>query len=260
MNVKYDFSGKTVLVVGGADGMGRATSELLGESGANVMIADFDETKGKVTVADLQEKGYKAEFVLVDVRKKEDVFNAVDKTVETFGRLDYAANVVGIAGKIDETLFFDREDSLYDNVMDTNVRGHWWLLQAETKQMLKQGGEGYSIVEVTSMQGFVAAPHAEAYTVSKHAAVGLVKAAGADFAKSGIRVNGIAPVATATSFAKNAVKQMGMEFSNRTDRVPRGTMLEPEECANAIVWLLSDGSTGLNATTIAVDGGALSIK
>lgn len=260
MNVKYDFSEKVVLVVGGADGMGKATSELLGASGAKVMIADFNEQKGIETAKELKNKGYVVDFTLVDVRKKENVFNAVDRTVEVFGRLDYAANIVGISGKIENKPFHEREDSLYDNVMDTNVRGHWWLIQAESKQMLAQGGDGYAIVEVASIQGFVSAPHAEAYTVSKHATVGLVKAAGADFAKSGIRVNGIAPVATATTFVKNAYQQLGIAFTTQTDRVPRGTMLEPEECAQAIVWLLSDGASGLNATTIAVDGGTLSIK
>lgn len=259
MNVSYDFSGKTVLVVGGAGGMGQATVKLLADSNANVMIADHNQENGQKLATELQKAGKSVAFVPVDVTDKQDVYHAISATVDRFGRLDHAANVVGIPGKMEQTPFYQREDSIYNQVMDTNVRGHWWLMQAETEQMTKQGGTGYSIVEVASIQGFIASPNAEAYTASKHATVGLVKAVGADFAKQGIRVNGIAPVATATNFVKQAYADMGMKFTNQTDRVPRGTMLEPEECAQPIVWLMSDGASGLDATTIAVDGGTLAI-
>lgn len=259
MNVRYDFTGKTALVVGGAGGMGSATVKLLANSGANVMIADHNVEHGQALADELSQAGKPVKFIQVDVTNKADIQRTVAETVKAFGRLDYAANVVGISGKMEKTPFYEREDSEYERVMNTNVRGHWWLIQAETEQMRKQGGNGYAIVEVSSIQGFIASPNAEAYTVSKHATVGLVKAAGADFAKLGIRINGIAPVATATGFVKKAYKEMGISFTNKTNRVPRGTMLEPEECAQPIVWLMSEGASGLNATTIAVDGGTLAI-
>lgn len=126
--------------------------------------------------------------------------------------------------------------------------------------MIKQGGEGYSIMEVASMQGLVGTPGGAEYTASKHAMVGMVKSLGGEFAKQGIRINAIAPVATATQFVKSAYDQMGVEFSNKTDRVPCGYMLEPEECVNVIVWLMSDGATAINATTVPVDDGASSIR
>lgn len=260
MNVKYDFTGKVVIVAGGADGMGLATSQLLASSGANVLVADFNEEKGQKVAEVLRSKGYSAEFVLTDVRNKESVFAMVDKAVELWGHVDYAANVVGISGKPSQNPYYEKEDDDYNNVLDTNLRGHWWLTQAEIKQMVKQGGEGYSIVEVASIQGLIGSAYGPAYTASKHAVVGLVKSLGSEFAKQGIRINGIAPVATATPFIKDYYKQIGLEFTNKTDRVPRGTMLEPEECAQAIVWLLSDGASAMNATIIAVDGGATSIK
>ncbi|WP_181190023.1 SDR family oxidoreductase [Bombilactobacillus bombi] len=79
-------------------------------------------------------------------------------------------------------------------------------------------------------------------------------------ATQGIRINGIAPVATATPLIKSHWEQLGHKFSNKTDRVHRGTMLEPEECAHTIVWLLCDGASAMNATTISVDRGATSTR
>ena len=260
MNVKYDFTDKVALIVGGADGMGKATAYLMAESGAKVLVADYSEEKGKNVVADLKEKGYTAEFVLTDIRNKDSVFAMVDKAVELWGRIDYAANVAGVFGRADGLPFYKKADDDYENVINTNLRGHWWLLQAETEQMVKQGGEGYSIVEVSSVQGLIGSPSGPQYTAAKHAIVGLVKSLGAEFAKQGIRINGIAPVETATDLIKGFYTQMAGSFSKETKRVPRGTMLEPEECAHAIVWLLSDGASSMNCTTIAVDGGATSTK
>lgn len=260
MNVTYNFSDKVALVVGGASGMGKATSTMLAEAGAKVMIADFNDELGMQVVRELSDSGANIAYTHCDCREKEDCFSAVDATVARFGRIDYAANVVGISGKIDGNLLVEQDDKNWDNVFATNVDGHRWLLQAEISHMLDQGGEGYSIVEVASMQGFVANPLSPAYTASKHALVGLIKAVGAEYAAKGIRVNGIAPVATMTPFVTEALKQAGMEVTNKTDRVPRGTMLEPEECAAAIMWLLSDGASAMNATTINVDGGALGVK
>ncbi len=259
-NVKYDFTDKVAVVVGGADGMGKATTQMLAESGAKVLIADFNQEKGKTFAAELRNQGYTAEFTYCDARNRESDFAVIDKAVELWGRIDYCANVVGISGKNLAGAFYDHEDANFDNVMMTNVNGHRWLLQAETRQMTKQGGDGYAIVEVASMQGLVGTAGASEYTASKHAMVGMVKALGAEFAKQGIRINAIAPVATATGFVKGAYEQMGVEFTNKTDRVPRGYMLEPEECANAIMWLLSDGASAINATTIQVDGGASSVR
>lgn len=261
MNVTYDFSGKTALVVGGASGMGLATAKLLSKSGASVMVADFNREQGKKVVDELNDAGGSAAFAFCDVRDRDGVFSLIDETVEKFGRLDYAANVVGISGNAEQMPFYERPDKDYDNVMDTNMRGHWWLCQAETKQMTEQDGDGYAIVEVASIQGLVASGYGlHAYTASKHAAVGMIKSLGVEFAPKGIRINGIAPVATATPFVINAMKEAGMEYTNKTDRNPRGTLLEPEECANAIVWLISEGSSGVMATTIPVDAGATAFK
>lgn len=260
MNVSYDFKDKVAIVIGGGSGMGKATSILLADSGAKVLVADFNEELGQKTVSEIRAKGQTAEFAYCDVRRKEDDFAAVDKAVALWGRIDYAANVVGISGKMQQCPFYEQSDEDFDNVMQTNVNGHRWLLQAETKQMMEQGGEGYAIAEVVSIQGFVGNAYQQAYTASKHAMVGLIKAVGAHYAKNGIRINGIAPVATFTDFVKNAQKSLGMEVSNKTDRVPRGTMLEPEECAQAIVWLLSEGSTAVNATTMLTDCGSTAVK
>lgn len=260
MNVKYDFSGKTALVVGGGTGIGKATALLLAESGANVMVADINADLGKTVIDEIKANGGIAEFVICDIRNKESAFNAVAETVKTFGRIDFGANVAGIAGKVGGAAFHELEDGDYENVMAINVDGHRWLLQAEITEMVKQGGEGYSIVEVTSVQGFIGQIGAHQYSASKHAMVGMVKSVGAEYASKGIRVNGIAPGTTATEFVKDAYKKLGWEFSNKTDRLPRGTMLEPVELAHAIAWLFSDGASAMNGTTFAVDGGLLAVK
>lgn len=260
MNVKYDFSEKVALVVGGGSGMGRETSLLLASSHAKVMVADFNKEAAEEVVRIINNNGGEASYVYCDIRNKESVFNCVQATIDTYGRIDYGANVVGIAGKTSGVTFHEADDKDFENVMDTNVTGHRWLMQAEISQMKKQGGEGYSIVEVASVQGLIGQIGAHQYSTSKHAILGMVKSVGAEYASQGIRVNGIAPGTTATGFVKNAFKENGWEFTNKTDRLPRGTMLEAEELAQAIVWLFSDGSSGVCASTVTIDGGMMAVK
>lgn len=261
MNVKYDFNEKTVLIAGGGTGMGKATALLMAESGANVMIADFNKELGEALVKQINDQyPDHAAFVYCDVRNKENCFNAVKETIDKFGRIDYSANVVGISGKVGAGAFHELDDQDYDNVMATNVNGHRWLMQAEIREMIKQGGTGYSIVEVMSVQGFIGQIGAHQYSTSKHAMVGMVKSVGAEYASKGIRINGIAPGTTATEFVKSVYEKNGWPWTNKTDRLPRGTMLEPSELAHAIAWLFSEGASGMNATTFAVDGGLLAVK
>ena len=260
MNVAYDFTGKSVLVAGGAAGIGYAVTDLLGESGANILIADYNEEVGHKALAEFKAKGYNVAFIRCDVRKKEEVFASVAKTVELYGRIDYAANVCGISGGKGGVPFHEYDDDFRDNVLNTNLKGHWWLLQAELGQMVKQGGEGYAIVEVSSIQAFMASVYQGAYATSKHAVTGMIKAVAAEYGTQGIRINGYAP----TMVLIPMMEQMHGERL-KTDEAalcgnPRGTILRPWECAQAIVWLLSDGASSINALTLLGDCGCTGIR
>lgn len=262
--VKYDFGGKTVFLAGGADGIGKATAELLGESGANVFIADYNEEHGLKTVSVLKEKGYSVDFIRCDVRSKEEVVAAVAKAVDVFGRIDYAANVCGISDhKQNPPIpFHEWKDEWRDNVIETNVKGHWHLLQAELAQMMKQGGGGYSIVEVTSIQAVQSSAGNGAYSTSKHAVTGMMKTVAAEYVKQGVRINAFAPALVMTPMME---KLFGDKIAAGADPAtycgnPRGTVLTPEECAQSIVWLLSDASSPINAHTLLADCGQTAIR
>lgn len=262
MNVKYDFSGKTVLVAGGADGIGNATADLLGRSGANLMIADYNEARGLEATEEFKKKGYNAEFIRCDVRKKEETAAAVAKAVEVFGRIDYAANVCGISDHKEANFipFHEWKDEWRDNVIDTNLKGHWNLLQSELKQMMEQGGEGYAIVEVSSIQAVQSSAGNGAYSTSKHAVSGMIKTVAAEYVQQGVRINGYAPTLVMTPMMEklfgDKAKQDPASFCGN----PRGTILTPEECAQSIVWLLSDGASSVNAHLLMGDCGQVGIR
>lgn len=260
MEATYDFHGKTAVVVGGASGMGLSTAELLAASNAKVAIADMDEKNGEAEAEKLRGKGYTAEFFPCNITDKKSVFDMIDAVVAKFGRLDLAANIAGVNGNGDKIPFWEKTDAEYEKVMNINVKGQWNLCQAETKQMVSQGGDGYAIVIMSSLQAYVASPYNPTYAVSKTAVTGLIRSLGGQFVQQGIRVNGVAPIAVLTPLAIKSMERMGMTVTDKTPFNPRGYMLKPEEVANVIVWLLSDASSSMNAATVVCDCGATGIK
>ncbi len=173
-----DFSGKIAVVTGGGGGIGRATSLGFAQHGAKVVVVDQDASLGEGTVGVVRQSGGEAAFVHADVTKSADVRGYVQAALDRYGRIDLFFNNAGIEGTIAPTAEYDEE--MFDRVMAVNVRGVFLGLRHVLPVMLKQGGG--AIVNTASVAGLTASPGMPAYVASKHAVIGLTKAAAGEVA------------------------------------------------------------------------------
>ncbi|MCX5417795.1 SDR family NAD(P)-dependent oxidoreductase [Streptomyces sp. NBC_00059] len=244
---------KVILITGASSGIGAAAAYVFAREGASVVLAARREEKLGVLVAELNDKGFEASAVVCDVTRAEDVRRAVAQAKERFGRLDGAFNNAGVGG--DRTPLHEMREEVYDAIFETNVRGMWNCLRAEIGVML--AGEGGAIVNNSSVGGLVSIPTAAPYVASKHAVIGLTRAAADEYADQGVRVNAVAPgltrsEITADWFARNP----GLEETIKAG-IPQGRTAAPTEVAEAAAWLLSDRASYITGTVLPVDGGYL---
>ncbi len=248
------FTGRVALVTGAAGGMGRAIAEAFVGEGAAVLLADRSEQGAEVAKA-LVDGGGRAVFEHVDVADAADVARMVDRAVDELGGLDCAVNAAAIEGEA--VPLADVDDELFDRVMAINVRSVFLCMKHELRAMLAAGGGG-AIVNIGSTNSYRPQPHQAAYTASKHAVIGLTKAAAIDYARHGVRINAICPGAIDTPMLRDAMERRGRPESEvlarltLTDRFGR-----PDEIAAAALWLCSDESSFTMGHALAVDGGYL---
>jgi NAD(P)-dependent dehydrogenase (short-subunit alcohol dehydrogenase family) len=243
--------GKVALVTGGASGIGRATALTFAREGAKLIVADMNEDGGQQTVHLITEKGGEATFVQVDVTSTSAVEALISKTMETYGRLDCAHNNAGIAGGV-RARTADYPEDRWQQVIAVNLTGVWLCMKYEIPQMLHQGGG--TIVNTASAAGLVGSRGTSAYVASKHGVVGLTKTAALEYAQQGIRVNCVCPGAIQTPMTDRAWSDPA-----RRARViasePVGRIGNPEEIAEAVVWLCSDAASFVTGHAMSVDGG-----
>ena len=153
------------------------------------------------------------------------------------------------------TPFTDQKSEIFDQIMNINVKGVWLSMKYEIPEMIKSGGG--AIVNNSSVAGIIGFPQMPIYIASKHAVLGLTKSAALEFAKSGIRINAIAPGGVVTDMAKRVFGDNQL-LETLTLMHPIGRIADPEEIANAVVWLLSDKASFVLGHTLIVDGGAVS--
>lgn len=244
-----NFDGKVVLITGGSTGIGRATALAFASRGAKVVVGDVSDAGG-VTIELLKTAGGDGLFVRTNVADSAEVQALIKKTVETFGGLHCAFNNAGI---LPPTLpLADQEDDVYDHVMAVDVRGVFLCLKHEIRHMLTAGGG--AIVNTASIAGVIADPGMAPYVAAKHAVIGLTKAAAIDYAKSGIRVNALAPGLVETPMTKRWLDDPVMR-----DIVLSGPLTErpaaPEDIANTVLYLCSPMATFATGQTFIIDGG-----
>ena len=243
--------GKIALVTGGGSGIGRATAIALAREGAKIMIADYVPEGGDRTVKMIKEKGGDASFVHADVSVTKQVEMMVNKTVETYGRIDIAFNNACIEGKVADTTLCSEE--VFDRTIAINLKGVWLCMKYEIPQMLKQGGGNIvNTASIAGLCGFVGMP---AYNASKHGVVGLTRTAALEFALKNIRVNCVCPGVILTPMVERLMDGSPYGKTELEAGEPIGRMGKPEEIAEGVVWLSSDASSFVTGHPLVIDGG-----
>jgi NAD(P)-dependent dehydrogenase (short-subunit alcohol dehydrogenase family) len=249
----YDLKGKVAIITGGASGMGRATSLLFAQSGANVVVADLNAAGGEEVAALASQSGNKALFQRTDVSLEADVAALVARATKTFGRLDIMFNNAGIGGAVGPLEGISVED--WDRTQAVCLRGVFLGIKYAVAPMRAAGGG--SIISTASIAGIEGYPNLHAYSAAKAGVVNLTRSAALEFACDRIRVNCIAPGGISTpilyGFAGNNKASVEAMLA-QGQPYPRAG--QPEDIANAALFLASDASQFITGHTLVVDGGA----
>jgi NAD(P)-dependent dehydrogenase (short-subunit alcohol dehydrogenase family) len=245
------YKGKVAFVTGAGSGIGRAAALAFAREGASVTVADISEQGSRETARLIEEQGGRALAVKCDVTRTEDVKAALDKTIEAFGRLDFAFNNAGVEQKKAATAEIEEEE--WDRIVDTNLLGVFLCMKYEIPLMLKQGGG--AIVNTSSGAGVIGIKGGAAYTAAKHGVIGLTRSAALDYAAQNIRVNAVAPGYIATPMMDRFTGGAAEGRARVTSEEPIGRMGQPEEIADAVIWLCSDAASFVVGHAMVVDGG-----
>ena len=249
---------KVALVTGGASGIGRVTAQAFAQEGVKVIVATDANIQGaEETVRLIKDTGGEATFIKCDVSKALEVEAMVNKGVETYGSLDYAFNNAGIGpdGKrIPVFPIADCPEEIWDRMLDVNLKGVWLCMKYEIRQMVTQ--KRGVIVNTSSVGALRPIPGFGPYAASKGGLIVLTKTAALECAPFGIRVNVICPGLTArTQLADNISGANPEEREQMLKAVPMARMGEPEEIAEAVLWLCSDSASFITGHVMPIDGG-----
>src|SRR5467141_1182405 len=239
-----------VLITGGLTGIGRAAAIAFAKKSAKVVVAGRRDEAGKELVKELRSLGADAEFIKADVRKEDDVRAMVDKTVARFGRIDVAVNNAATEGQVGPIP--DQTAESFAATFETNVLGVVLSMKHEVRVM--QAQKSGSIINISSTYGHRGAAFASIYVGAKHAVEGITKSVELELAKSGIRVNAVAPGPTDTGmltrFTGTAENKAAL-----VRQVPLERLGLSEEVADGIVFIASEGAKWITGEILNVDGG-----
>lgn len=245
------FTDKVAIITGASAGIGKATAIAFAQNGAKVVVADINQQDGEAVVNEITQAGGTAMFVPCDVTNDQQVMSLVDATLEAYGKLDIAFNNAGI--EIEQSKLADGEESVFDKIMDVNVKGVWRCMKYQIPAMLKNGSG--SIVNTASVAGLGAAPKMAIYSASKHAVIGLTKSAAVEYGKKGIRVNAVCPAVIDTEMFRCAAESDPRKAEFVAGMHPVGRIGKVEEIAEAVMYLCSSNSGFTTGIALPVDGG-----
>jgi NAD(P)-dependent dehydrogenase (short-subunit alcohol dehydrogenase family) len=243
----FDFKDKVVLITGAGSGLGYACAVAFANAGAKVAITDISQNALDKAIIALRDTGAEVLGLLNDASDSGDVNILLDAIITRFGRLDIAVNNAGTATPLQE--FHEVGEAEFDRVIAVNLKGVWLCMQAEIRQMLKQGGG--RIVNMASATSRNTYPNASPYVTSKFAVAGLTRTVAVEYAERDIRINAICPGNVATPLVVSLVEDLSILATKHAIK-RLGT---PEEVANGVMFLASDLSSFSTGSLLEVDGG-----
>ncbi|MFC9556889.1 SDR family NAD(P)-dependent oxidoreductase [Rhodococcus sp. NPDC056960] len=251
MNITH-LEGKTALVTGGGGGFGRAISRRLAAGGARIAVVDRDPASGEATAAEVREAGGVASFHHVDLTDAGAVRDMVDAVVSEHNGLDIAVNNAGIGG--DMVPLGQYPLDTWQQVLDVNLSSVFYCMQAELNAMTAESGDGGSIVNIASIMSTVAMPNISAYVASKHAVLGLTKAAAVEYGPQGMRINAVGPSFARVGFTADKISD-DAQWASMAAQHPLGRTATPDDIATAVAHLACDSSSYVTGQLLLVDGG-----
>jgi NAD(P)-dependent dehydrogenase (short-subunit alcohol dehydrogenase family) len=247
---------RAALITGGTSGIGEATCLLFGKEGAHVAVVGRNTERGKSVAKRISDAGGNAIFVQADVRKSDDCRRAVERTLETFGRLDVLFNNAG-SYYVNDVVGCTEEE--WDDQVDTSLKGTFLMSKYALPHMIERGSG--SIINCASGWGLVGGPKSAAYCAAKGGLVVMTKAMAIDHGPQGIRVNAICPGDTDTPMEREDARNQGLTWDEYLEQTvahrPIARMATPEEIAFGVLYLASDESSYVTGVALPVDGGGV---
>lgn len=256
----YTLENKTAIITGGSKGIGKATTQLLAKSGANVFFLDIDDTEGQTLQKEISEQGQKANYINCNIASYDDVKKTIEGIYKTAGKIDILINNAGIA-HIGTATNTTPED--FQKIVDVNVKGVFHCLNVCIPLMQKSGGG--AIINMSSVAAELGIPDRFAYSMSKGAVSAMTLSVAKDYLADNIRCNAIAPGRVHTPFVDNFIKKNypGKEqemFEKLSKTQPIGRMGKPEEIAGLIQYLCSDEASFITGSIYPIDGGFITLN
>lgn len=257
------FLDKVVVITGGSSGIGRAATLAFASEGAKVAFAARGLERGESVLREIESGGGTARFFQADVSRSDGVTRFLEQTIEAFGRVDCAFNNAAAVPHSHYAPTADLTEEQFDESIALNLKSIWMCMKAEIRQMLAQSPRGGVIVNTSSVNGLGGARNGSFYSAAKAGILALTKCAAMEYAGENIRVNALVAGAFRTPMLEGVIDMISggdpekrAAIENRFKTVnPLGRIGNPEEAAQAALWLCSDAASYVTANSLIVDGG-----